>query len=488
MTPDYDVIIIGAGIGGLTAAALLAKQGLHVLVTDQHSKPGGYCSTFQRGRFIFDVAVHLIGGCEEGGLVDEVLRSVGARERIVFKRVAPMYVALRGNDRIAIPSDLHEFAAVVSDYAPGAQGIDRVIDEIYDIGSTLLGFADLPTPEKSFRALARVAGQSYLDFISRYVTDERALALLSGLAIYAGLPPSQMDAGLMISILISYHRGAFYPMGSSQSLANVFVKAIEAAGGTVRLRSRVSRVLMKEDRACGIELVKGDQITARAIISNADCVQTLFEFVGECYLPENFVRRFRRLRPAVSAVNLYLALSGNPGFNDHEIFTLSEQHPRDWQIFFRPDDNQEPFASITMPSLLDPGLAPEGGHVMAVNTFTDCPDLVETFRNERGKETIRDKLFSIVERVFPEIRSCLVEQRCEVATPRTLFRYTSNKQGSALGWGKYWNQHWPYRLGPATPVAGLYMAGHWTRGTHGIYGVIKSGKDAAAHVQRDLAN
>ena len=486
MTCDYDVIVIGAGIGGLTAAALLASRGLHVLVVDQHSKPGGYCSTFQRGAFIFDVAVHLIGGCEEGGLIDEVLRSVHAREKIAFRRVAPMYLAVRGNDRIQIPSDLHEFASVVSDYAPREQGINRLIDEIYDIGSTLLGFASAPTSEQSFRALARVANQNYLDFMTRHVTDERALALLSGLAVYAGLPPGQVDAGLMISILISYHRGAFYPMGSSQSLADAFVESIKAAGGTVKLRSRVTRVLMKGDRACGIELAKGEKITARAIISNADSVRTLFELVGEGYLPENFVRRFRRLRPAVSAVNLYLALSGNPGLHHHEVFTLSEQHPRDWQIFYRPDSEQEPFASITMPSLLDPGLAPAGCHVMAVNTFTDCPDLVERFREERGKEVIRDELFSIAERLLPEIRSCLVEQKCEVATPRTLVRYTSNKGGSALGWGKYWDQRWPYRLGPATPVAGLYMAGHWTRGTHGIYGVIKSGKDAAAQVQKDL--
>jgi prolycopene isomerase len=486
MASDYDVIIIGAGIGGLTAAALLASRGLHVLVVDQHSKPGGYCSTFRRGRFIFDVAVHLIGGCEEGGLIDEVLRSVRARDKITFKKVAPMYLAVRGRDRIPIPSDLHEFASVVSDYAPREQGINRLIDEIYDIGSTLLGFAGAPTSEASFRALARVANCSYLEFMMRYVTDERALALLSGLAVYAGLPPGQVDAGLMISILISYHRGAFYPMGSSQALADTFVESIKAAGGTVMLRSRVIKVLMEGDRASGIDLAKGGKFTARAIISNADSVQTLFDLVGEGYLSENFVKRFRRLRPAVSAVNLYLALSDNPGLTNHEVFTLSEQHPRDWQIFYRPNSNQEPFASITMPSLLDPSLAPAGSHVMAINTFTDSPELVERFRDDRGKEAIRDELFSIAERVLPEIRSCLVEQKCEVATPRTLVRYTSNQGGSALGWGKYWDQRWPYRLGPQTPVAGLYMAGHWTRGTHGVYGVIKSGKDAAAQVQQDL--
>jgi|SRR5262245_6916218 len=486
MSSDYDVIVIGAGIGGLTAGALLAQQGLKVLVVEQHSKPGGYCSTFRRGQFIFDVAVHLIGGCEEGGLVDEVLRAARVREKVKFARVEPMYLAVRGRDRIQVPADLHEFAAVLLDYAPRERGIQPVINAIYEIGSTLLGFAGPTNPEQIFNVLAHVANHSYLDFIERYVTDERALALLSGLAIYAGLPPSQIDAGLMISILISYHRGAFYPLGSTQSLANAFVESINGAGGTVKLRMRVNKILMQGNAACGVELPKMGNVTARAIISNVDSIQTLLTLVGEEYLPANFMRRFRRMRRSASAVNLYLALEGNPGLTHHEVFTLAEQHPRDWQIFYRPASGQPPFISITTPTLLDPNLAPPGGQVLAINTFTDTPDLVEQFREEQGKEIIKEEILSIVESLYPSIRSYLMERRCEVATPRTLARYTSNTGGAALGWGKYWDQRWPYRLGPVTPITGLYTAGHWTRGAHGIYGVIKSGKDAAARVQKDL--
>jgi prolycopene isomerase len=484
---DFDVIVIGAGIGGLTAGALLANRGMKVLLVEQHSKPGGYCSTFRRGPFVFDVAVHLVGGCEEGGLVDEVLRAARVRDEVKFARVSPMYLAVRGGERVEVPSDLHEFAEVVSRFAPGETGVRSLVSKIYDIGATLLGFEGEPSPEKSFQALSGVANRSYLDFVESYVSDPRALSLLCGLAIYAGLPPAQTDAGLMISMLISYHRGAFYPRGSTQALADAFVSSITNAGGAVRLRRRVGKILLSGGRAHGVELSNGERFTARAVVSNADSTRTLFDLIGEEHLPPPFVRRLGRMKRAVSAVNLYLALDGNPGVSHHEMFNLSERHPREWQIFYRPRSGVAPFMSVSVPTLLEPALAPEGCHALAVNTFTDDPDLVERFRDEEGKDAIREDILSAAERLLPSLRSHIVERRSEVATPRTLIRYTLNTGGSALGWGKYWDQRWPHRLGPHTPVEGLYMAGHWTRGAHGIYGVVKSGKDTAAQVLKDLS-
>lgn len=484
---DFDVIVIGAGIGGLTAGALLANRGVKVLVVEQHSKPGGYCSTFRRGPFVFDVAVHLVGGCEEGGLVDEVLRAARVREQVRFARVSPMYLAVRGGERVEAPSDLHEFADVVSDLAPGESGVRPLISKIYDLGATLLGFESEPSPEKSFQALASLANRSYLDLVESYVSDARALSLLCGLAIYAGLPPAQTDAGLMISMMISYHRGAFYPLGSTQTLPDAFVRSIANAGGTVMLRKRVRKILLSGGRAHGVELPSGERLTARAVVSNADSTRTLFELLGEEHLPPPFVRRLGRMKRSVSAVNLYLALDGNPGVSHHETFSLSERHPREWQIFYRPRSGVAPFMSVSMPTLLEPSLAPEGCHAMGINTFTDDPELVERFRDEEGKGAIKEELLSAAERLIPSLRSHIIERRSEVATPRTLMRYTLNAGGSALGWGKYWDQRWPHRLGPHTPVEGLYMAGHWTRGAHGVYGVVKSGKDTAAQVLEDLS-
>jgi prolycopene isomerase len=484
---DFDVIIIGAGIGGLTAGALLANRGMKVLLVEQHGKPGGYCSTFRRGPFVFDVAVHLVGGCEEGGLVDEVLREARVRDELRFARVSPMYLAVRGGERVEVPSNLHELAEVVSRFAPGDPGVRPLVAKIYEIGATLLGFEGEPSPERSFRALASVANRSYLDFVESYVSDPRALSLLCGLAIYAGLPPAQTDAGLMISMLISYHRGAFYPLGSTQTLADAFVRSITGAGGSVRLRKRVKKILLSGGRAHGVELSNGEGLTARAVISNADSTQTLFDLLGEEHLPPPFTRRYGRMRRSVSAVNLYLALDGNPGFSHHEMFNLSELHPREWQIFYRPRSGGAPFMSVTMPSLLEPGLAPDGCHALAVNTFTDDPELVERFRDDEGKEAIREDILSTAEQLLPSLRSHIIARRSEVATPRTLMRYTLNAGGSALGWGKYWDQRWPHRLGPHTPVGGLYMAGHWTRGAHGVYGVVKSGKDTAERVWKDLS-
>src|SRR4029077_7579716 len=94
----YDAIVIGSGIGGLTAAALLARAGKQVLVCERHDRPGGYAHAFRRGSYLFDSAVHLVGGCaptafEGGGLLHRVLESVGARDELEFKRIDPLYTA-----------------------------------------------------------------------------------------------------------------------------------------------------------------------------------------------------------------------------------------------------------------------------------------------------------------------------------------------------------------------------------------------------------
>lgn len=482
---DYDIIVIGAGIGGLTAAALLVNRGFKVLVVEQHSKPGGYCSTFRRGPFVFDVAVHMIGGCEDGGLVDQILRSVHVRDRVKFARIDPMYLVVRGNERISVPCDLHEFSTLLTGYAPREEGIKPLLAEIYDIGSDLLGFHSFREPSRAFRALSRVANQSYLDFIVKYVKDERVLALLSSLSTYAGLPPGEIDAGMMITIMSSYHKGAFYPLGSTQALPNALVESITGAGGTVKLRTRVSRILMNKNAAGGVELSRIGKVTARAVISNADLSQTLRNLVGEEHLSASFIHRFQRLHPAASAVNLYLALEGNPGLTHHEVLTLAETHPREWQLFYQPGCSRQPFFFMTSPTLLDASLAPPGGHILIATTLTDTPEVVERFNDAQGKEMIAAELLKWIERLFPSIRSHLVNRRCAVATPNTMIRYTSNTNGSGYGWGKSWTQHWPYRLGPSTPIPRLYIAGHWSR-THGIYGVMNSGKVTAELVEKEL--
>ena len=483
----YDAIVVGSGLGGLSCAALLARSGKHVLVVERHDRPGGYAHSFRRNGYLFDSAVHLVGGCEPspfegGGLVHRLLEAVGARDKVVFTRIDPLYTTVFPGLELRPRLGLEEFVRSHAEAFPTERkGVHDLVQECLAIRNEARRAAELDSPfdvmrrPGRFPTLLRYRRATLARVMDEHLDDPRAKAVFATFWPYLGLPPGQVSFLYFATMLLSYvAEGAFYCKGSFQSLARALTQSLERNGGDVLFRSPVRRIAIEGGRASGVVLENGQRISAPVIVSNADLRQTVTELVGETRFPVTFRRPLARLTPSVSAFVTYLA-------TDLDLAGLGATHET---FVYDGFDHEAAYASTlsgrpcwwtaTIPTLADPSLAPAGTHLMTLTTLVPYT-AASNWRAE--KDTRVDGMLAAAEKRFPGLRASL--RFSEGGTPRTMERYTRNSDGAIYGWALAPDQIGPGRPSNETPIPGLWLAGHWAQPGGGVYGVVTSGVAAA---------
>lgn len=488
---DYDVIVIGAGIGGLVCGARLAQQGLHVIVLEQHSRPGGYCTAFQTSGFTFDAAVHLIGGCSSGGIVDNILIKLGLDREIEFIKVDPLYRLIAPGRDFQLPGELHEhFAMLATQFPNERNGLTRLTTLIENVWHESVALLEAPFEQTFSLALksqhmAALMPLTYQAVLDDFLSSPELKACLSLFCGYGGLPAERMSAMYMVSILGSYLvQGAYYPKGGSQSLANVLASGITRSGGIVRLNHPVRQIILSNGAVHGVRLENGEEITAARIVSNADAYHTFYYLLGDAQLDRRLDRQLQSMELSMSAFQVYLGVDLNLpaiGTMDHEmIVTSSYELERVYRNVYIGNWSEVAFG-ITMPSLLDPTLAQPNTH--CVHLTLPVPT-GPSFDWTTHRDELADRLVSSAERVLPGLTQNIVVR--EIATPNTLMRFTQNQHGVCYGWAQTPEQTSTRRLRPQTPFKGLFLAGHWTMPGGGIVAVASSGMKTAEMVIRSL--
>ncbi|MGD0187859.1 MAG: NAD(P)/FAD-dependent oxidoreductase [Roseiarcus sp.] len=485
----FDVAVVGAGIGGLTAASLLADAGLKVAVFDAHVVAGGYCHTFLRkvrynGQaclYRFDAGPHDFSGLSPGGALSSTLQRLGVAESLDWRRLDHSY-RLPGV-AVDVPRDWREYVALLGRRFPAdAAGFETLFAEIRAIfdGMQATGRdrGGIPGRPRDIDALlafprehplaVRWMDRPFDELLAQHIRAPEARSVIRALTGYISDGRESLTCAQMVPLFGYYFHGGYYPVGGSGRLADALAEAIEARGGVVRLKTRVDRILVEQGRAAGLQLADGTRVAARAVVANADLKRTFLELVDPERLPKDFVARVDAAEPAPSAFMVHLGVDyvpeGRPAIHVHG----------------------ENSVGIEVLSHVDPSAAPAGHSTIGLIKLLTHEEAREWFpaeggddwkawrsssEYERRKRALGDSLVAAAEAALPGLGDHIV-YRSE-ASPVTYARYDLASAGSIYGVAGSGRLR-----GAKSPIPGLVVAGAATHGP-GVEAVVISGACAA---------
>ena len=495
MTEKYDAIVVGAGLGGMAAAAVLAQNGLSVLLLERHNIPGGYATSFVRGRYEFEVALHELSGIgppENRGMLYKFLHSLGVAEQLEFIQIPELYRSVFSYLDVVLPVGLKAFEAKLCETFPDeAKGIQRFLKRVDKLHNELYAYEENGGPGNPLTAPFRMASTlRYLpttwgSVLNRDVKDPRARAVLSQYWGYFGLGPSEASFMYFANALGIYTRlGASYPKGRSQALSNALVEAIERFGGDVRLNCGVKEITASDGRVTGVVTEDGDAIDATWVVSNTDPITTARNLIGEENLPAKFLKKLRFRALSAGSVNVFLGVARSPeelGLRYHENFINAD---------YDFDAHHEAMRVIGPPkavllacyNALDPDISPPGTSLISLTTLTYGQPWLDLPQDQyvATKNKVADAMITMAEQIAPDIRK--YAEVVEVATPITNIRYTGNISGSIYGFTNTAYGHTILRMPQRGPLKGLYFAGAFTQPGGGFQPCMMSGQTAAEQI------
>jgi len=467
---EYDVIIVGSGIGGLTCGALLSKRGYKVLVLEQHHQVGGYCSSFKRKDFVFNTGVENVSGLWEKGPVTYLLKELGFEKEELFAKNKMRYI-FKGKEIDA--SNLEEFIKALSEMFPEEkENIYAFFDEakkaykecykdsVYgaplpaELIVKVFGAKKLLDYPKEHPHFFDWMNKTYKQKLDEFFINEDLKTLLCALLGYLGTKPEETRASSALTAVVSYYlHGGYFPKGGAQRFADSLNDFIEYNGGKVLTKHRVDKILVENGEVKGVRV--GNKVFKSSIVvANANAKTTFLELVGEENLDRDFVEYIKKLKMSPSCFMVFLGvdtdLSGYP--------TIIE--------------NLDEGYNIDINSNADPGLAPKGKASVTILTGANYHDFPERRTKEYldKKREFAEFLIKKAEKIIPNLSKHIVVQ--DAATPKTFERYTSMPEGAIYAFDQSINTKRPYFK---TPIKGLYLASASTFPGGGIEAVVISG-------------
>lgn len=493
---SFDVIVIGSGIGGLVTATQLAAKGAKVLVLESYLIPGGSAGYFESQDYCFDVGASMIFGLGHKGttnLLTRALSAVNSSLETIPDPVQIHYHLPQGLD-LKVDRDYDKFLQNLIAYFPHeSRGIRRFYDECWRVFNYLNKFDLLSLEEPRYLlrtflqhplaclGLAKYLPQNAGDVARRYIKDPQLLKFIDMECYCWSVVPADMTPMINAGMVFSdrHYGGVNYPKGGVGQIAQKLVAGLEMSGGTIKYQAKVTKILTQRGRAVGVQLANGEIYQGKRIVSNATRWDTFEKLLPVEKIPSNEKNWQQRYQKSPSFLSLHMGVKESvlPGGTECHHIVLE-----DWADMTTPEGT----LFVSIPTLLDPDLAPEGHHI--IHGFT--PHWVNDWEGmsareyEAKKEDAAWRIIDRLEKIFPGLDAGL--DYLEVGTPRTHRRFLGRVDGTygPIPRRKLWGLlGMPFNR---TSIPGLYCVGDSTFPGQGLNAVAFSGFACAHRIAGDL--
>ncbi len=495
---DYDVVVIGAGCGGLSAGALLAKQGRKVLLLEQSERIGGCCSTFEQAGYHFDLGASVI---EDVEVIDWVFQRMGTS---IWKECDlipcdPTYdVILRDGRRVAYPISSEKTADEIARLSPqDREGWNRFSSHMKGfMDAALAGF--FASPANDLTDLVRMFSRtpqllkygslfvsSYQDVLRKYFQSDAVRESLSFQSFFVGLPP-ELCPGHFAMIPYSEHEGIYYTRGGMIGIPAALKECGERLGMEVRLRTLVDRVIVRNGRAVGVRLSDGTEITASLVVSDINAKVLYLNLIGEEHLPWLARVGIKSYEYSMATPMMYLGVDYKPPLNSHHTLVTLPQDDLNrfwWQDYKQGRFPVEQFGIVSWTSGSDPKLAPDGHHTIVLTLCPGAYKLAGSSWDERKGELKEKIIHYFSEKIIPGLEDHVTV--AEFSTPVDFERRLLSPEGAIYALRQDLANSMMFRPSARSKsIQGLYLVGASTHPGGGVPTTISSGLIAADLIEK----
>jgi C-3',4' desaturase CrtD len=481
--PPSRIVVIGAGIGGLTAAALLARQGYSVLIADQAWVPGGCASTFKRRGFTFDVGATQVAGLEPGGIHHRIFEALGIEPPEATFCDPACAVLLPGETQpIRVWRDPDRWQQERQIQFPGSEPFWQFLNQLFEASWAFQSrdpvivprsIGDLWQTTKALRPRTLITVPHIFSTVGDALRayglegDRRLKTFLDlQLKLYSQVNADEtalLYAATALGVSQS-PQGLFHLQGSMQVLSDRLVTALKRDGGDLRMRHRAMAIHAENGKTTGVTLknLKTGAVTVEAadhVVANVT-VQNLMALLGD-QAPAGYQHRVDKLPQSSGAFVVYLGV---------DAAAIPPDCPPHLQFLYDYDgpigENNSLFVSVSQPQ---DGRAPEGKATIIASSFTDPNRWSRTENYEQLKKTYAEMAIARLSQYFDLNPRTILHQ--EAATPRTFERFTGRSLGIVGGIGQRVNTFGPFGFANRTPVQNLWLVGDSTHPGEGTAGV-----------------